>query len=576
MKRILIFFFLFTQFITLNAQNNRSDRTPEEKKRIYQRRDKEQKFIKSKGIIQGPLLNILPERKESNIIAALKYTNSIDPEKLNFSKCNENMPEINLESEILYKDSKKKGSLHGIAQDHQDGLNTCFAQVARNMLLSVSSGKIDPSAFDIARNFKKTTDQPFNGIAGGFSCDAIKATREEGYCEKSYSPMENGEIPPFIDLITHDKNNEELLKDYYDLHNGSLEKLQSAKSSELIEKLEDVAKQPYEVLERFLGSYSKYDHPFYTVHLSYAEKSFIKHFKSQPDKYFDLIKSYPKNSASLPPFSTSFPNITWISEFADLGKYEESTLRNKRAQLEWKVRRFLTQENSLEKARELYQDFMEDVSPLIPEGAESPFTFVAFERWIKEHSNNEIFIEKNRKALKFYDQVGNIMDNKNKDLLSKCSAYQFEAFSDLLLDFESIINILKPETARRILTANKNEINPERIIEEIFLPSCKENKKALKLESRCIPISSTIMHFSNIPEEAKKSLFEKIILDNLLKNRAIGHDTQNHSNTIVGIKYDKEQQKCMLLQRDSATAQSKWVDSEILRKRFKSLNVLVD
>jgi len=94
------------------------------------------------------------------------------------------------------------GSFSKIARDNQDGLGTCFANTAKNLLVSASEGSADASFMDIALNYKKNNSTVQTDIlAGGNACQALLETQKQGYCPKNQSVFETGDSNQLFDGI---------------------------------------------------------------------------------------------------------------------------------------------------------------------------------------------------------------------------------------------------------------------------------------------------------------------------------------------------------------------------------------
>ena len=116
------------------------------------------------------------------------------PKYARFTPCDADTPEINLENETPYPEAAFKGPFHGVPRDNQDGLGTCFANTAKNLIVGLSGGKDIASFLDLALLYKGNQNQLVkDGLDGGMSCSALDAAREKGYCPQHFSPLETGE-----------------------------------------------------------------------------------------------------------------------------------------------------------------------------------------------------------------------------------------------------------------------------------------------------------------------------------------------------------------------------------------------
>lgn len=110
-----------------------------------------------------------------------------------YLNCDESSPEINLESEVPFDGAGFKGPFHGVPRDNQDGLGTCYANAAKNLLVGISGGEDVASFLDMALVYKSQNDNLASGLDGGNSCPTLDALAKKGYCPQEYAPLENGE-----------------------------------------------------------------------------------------------------------------------------------------------------------------------------------------------------------------------------------------------------------------------------------------------------------------------------------------------------------------------------------------------
>ncbi|MBA2404024.1 MAG: hypothetical protein H0V66_04565, partial [Bdellovibrionales bacterium] len=68
----------------------------------------------------------------------------------NFVNCDAESPEISLEEKVPYPGAKFKGPFFEVPRDNQDGMGTCYANTAKNLLVGTSQGKDVASFLDLA------------------------------------------------------------------------------------------------------------------------------------------------------------------------------------------------------------------------------------------------------------------------------------------------------------------------------------------------------------------------------------------------------------------------------------------
>lgn len=130
--------------------------------------------------------------------------------------CSDLKTEINLET--------NSDLFQNIGYDNQGELGTCFAHTAKNLLVGITKGEKDISAFDVGlaqyrdmqsmmRAFKK--DFPIDNLDGGTVCGAVEAIQKFGYCPMSNARLEGLKTAEYIQpngKITTKYKSEILLK----------------------------------------------------------------------------------------------------------------------------------------------------------------------------------------------------------------------------------------------------------------------------------------------------------------------------------------------------------------------------
>lgn len=107
--------------------------------------------------------------------------------------CSPDTPTINLEEE--------GGPFFNIPRDNQDGLGTCYANVAKNLLVGVTEGRVNPSFLDLAIQFKLSQGGFSEALDYGRSCETIRSVSASGICPQQFSPMETGERLGVHDML---------------------------------------------------------------------------------------------------------------------------------------------------------------------------------------------------------------------------------------------------------------------------------------------------------------------------------------------------------------------------------------
>jgi hypothetical protein len=497
---------------------------------------------------------------------------STDRGALPFSRCDENLPEISLENQSLYAGSNSAGSLSNIPNEHQDGYGTCYANSARNLIISASNGSIKPSFFDVALAYKTHNigSAKFAGIDYGYTCEAFEAAKAKGVCEDKHSPLENGEAPPLIEYMNLAKPDDDVLKNYYQLE-------QSANLAEKMNTLGHIAMYdaPTRPLNNFLGSYSTLKMPDYQKTLNQVEINLINHFGKNTKDYLRILTELPRDHGnvsytSLPAFRSSFPNLNTIKNHFPLTPGQESEIRSKRAEFEWEMRKLLANDTPQKDFLELKNKYFKNTYDLIPEehrellvGDES------FLNWLNSLKSSQSFIEQNKASLKFYAQLETILPTSLAQEVRGCADYQLSSFFEMLGSFEKIIIEMEKHglvPSEILLSKDLGQLaNPEEILEALYMPACKENRKPIELTNECIVLDK---------QSVNQNEMDEIIISRLLKNTALGYNIRGHATTLTGIRFNKETNSCEYLVRDSGEGRSDWINQTKFYNDMVDLEIL--
>jgi hypothetical protein len=575
-NRSLIIAFLvsskaFANIIPLTLSRDRNDMTPSVK---------EARKLRSKYIT-----NIKTHQKTDNIETDYANTpentrkrtqflekNTNNKKTLSFTKCDESLPEISLENEILYTGSNSTGSLFNIPNEHQDGYETCYANSARNLIISASNGSIKPSFFDVALAYKTHNKDSlaFTGMGHGYTCEAFEAAKAKGVCEDKHSPLENGEAPPLIEFMNLGQPDNDVLKSYYQLE----------QSGSLVEKMKILGETanydgPTRPLDRFLTSYSTLHLPDYQKTLGQVERNLIKHFGRHTKDYLRILTELPRDHGnvsytSLPAFRSSFPNLNTITNHFPLTPGQESEIRSKRAEFEWEMRKLLANDTPQKDFLELKNKYFKNTYDLIPEehrellvGDES------FLNWLNSLKSSQSFIEQNKASLKFYAQLETILPTSLAQEVRGCADYQLSSFFEMLGSFEKIIIEMEKHglvPSEILLSKDLGQLaNPEEILEALYMPACKENRKPIELTNECIVLDK---------QSVNQNEMDEIIISRLLKNTALGYNIRGHATTLTGIRFNKETNSCEYLVRDSGEGRSDWINQTKFYNDMVDLEIL--
>lgn len=485
-------------------------------------------------------------KQELKILENSKEDYTVLKSHSNVANCDENTPTVNLEEEVPFPGAKFKGAYFGVPRDNQDGLGTCYANAAKNLLVGASGGEAVASFLDLALVYKNENGSvTTSGLDGGLSCATLNAAKKTGYCPQRYAPLEGGEVNIAaeslfnVDKWTYLATNVDFIRKFLgelDLfeQSSSLSKeeiLARAKTiSEKIKNNPDVTLPVpiarFEIPERWKLEEG--------LHLSAPKtKSVAEHLKEYDEAYAVFFPKYVKAVME-------GKNADQIFDLwkADLTPY--LTKNNLLSNLDVYKRIFKTNTQSDYQDPKLKQkirasvDFMKDLMNKNDMSDEDFFAFCAAEG----------------DSLKFLSSLQPLMEKIKSNKLNADNLFdkdgKFRSYKDLM--------------------------------QLTVAPSClnEENRKPLPAFS-CNEGYGTITKLrgkGKTAEEQNKLIRERVVI-NLVQGYGVGNSFQTsgggHINTIVGIRFNKERNRCEVLIRESQNGRSEWWDEKPIFERMKAL-----
>lgn len=138
------------------------------------------------------------EKIQQKLAIKSKMLEGIRSSKLS-GTCTPDTPEIDLEA--------GQGPFAGLPVDFQGQLGVCYANTTKNLMVSLSRGKMNPSFLDIAVQSKDEKSVLAQGLDGGGVCPVLEKLRKVGLCAQSKAKRET----------IQSQMNEELLVDIMNL-----------------------------------------------------------------------------------------------------------------------------------------------------------------------------------------------------------------------------------------------------------------------------------------------------------------------------------------------------------------------
>lgn len=491
------------------------------------------------------------EGKKASIQESLALVERLEKEEklvlqnAKFLNCDANTPEISLEEKIPFPGADFQGPFFNVPRDNQDGLGTCYANTAKNLLVSASKGKDIASFLDLALVFKGGTGIIRSGLDGGGSCTTLERAFRAKFCPQKYSPIETGEKNPIAEGLMAQGN-----FGVYD--QGIIVKL----------------------LHQFL----------------YKADAFQKSNKELSEETFkkarliiDKMKANPDLKLPLPVVRFDIPALWKLKEtFALYSKRWDGT----------------SEEMFMEDYQKQYRQFYPEYVKAVQENKNPDQIFELYTKKM------EAFIEKYnlQNLLPQWKNVF-IMDTKidfddpNLSRSFKASASFLRVIfgkesedqacdncyggpTDSLPFLAELKPLLKHMSEigldEKVLLDDEGAFkDPHELMQLAVAPAClnDDNRVPFSYPLSCENGIDTIklIKATKGTYESRKKILRSKILSNLLQGYAVGNQFGNHINTIVGMRFNNNSKRCEYLIRESQTGTSMWQDEGVIYDRIESL-----
>jgi hypothetical protein len=460
-----------------------------------------------------------------------------------FVNCDENSPEISLEEKVPFEGANFQGPFYNIPRDNQDGLGTCYANTAKNLLVGASKGESVASFLDLALLYKDEKRQiAEDGLDGGFSCTVLNIVNQKGFCPQEFAPFERGEKNLYTEGLMP-------------VMEGSVED-----EAYLIKRIQDFLKAD--------------------KNLKSKNSELSKRMEEKGKWMIDKIKSNPGIKLPYPVVRNQIPE-TWMLQ----------------ADYNWNVNPKLktTEEEFLKDYQKSYAKFLPKYTEAVIAGKKADEIFKLFElnmsdfiqkyqlqgqlgSWKKNfvEFSKEDFRDPNLKksiiaSKAFFDELVGSDKNENKGPV-ECEEDYGELY-EFINNLKMVINIL-----------NGDKIDPSKLVNEdgkfksstelmqlIVAPSCLNSSQRKKLDFNlyCDKGYDYVRELkkSGQGEEEQHKSFRSRIAASLLQGYPLGNTFDRHINTIVGMRFNKQTKSCELKIRESQNGTSSWQsESDILNE----------
>ena len=472
----------------------------------------------------------------------LEYAQSLSEKDL---KCGNQLETIDLENKKISKSSKINGPFYGVPRDHQDGLGTCFANTARNLLISASKNKLNPSFLDLALQFKIQENDFSQGIDAGNSCKVIKAATQVGICDKSLSPTENAQLNPVVEGLT------------------SKEKLSISAQANVLEAIQSF----------LIGNKNTKD-------------KFKEIFKSSPHDIISKIKNNSDITLPLPMVSNTMAQEPKTGALFYLRHPDSNDLYDKfKAQLNELDIKFQNQyiKLALNNAtkEEIVAAYKDDFIEILKEYSMED-DYPKIEKWYLKRYNMKTRkgdMEKLKKTITFLDSL------MKKEVLNSDQYYCLKRKDEGINYLSSILPLAKYMDKNDIDEASifndqDNIKNEAEILQLAIAPSClnPSNRQKIEKNYHCRDERGVVLKLKKeFKGEELYDAFRVKIRNKLSKGLALGNSfdvsgqVSGHINTIVGQRYNPKSKNCEYKIRESMDAKSHWKSEKFIIDKIRNL-----
>lgn len=456
--------------------------------------------------------------------------------------CDASTKEINLEA--------KGGPFDGVPRDNQDGIGSCFANAAKNLLVGISGGEDVASFLDLALVYKDSNKTlQSSGLDGGQSCLTLNAVKKVGYCPQKFAPMELGDR----NILGEGLFNQAPL-DYMGTN---------------INMVRDFISGFFD--------FEKIDNPH--------KDKILKSAKS----IVEAIKANPNIKIPLPVASNQIPEGWKLKEFFTWNKASVGDISEEKFNKEYAEQyknfypqyiKAILEGKSLDQIFEIYKVSMASfISKYKMEGHLPEFKRV-FITSAQDEFNDPKLKEHISASLEFLKGLFDKKNMSDESFFEFCSGEGADSLN-FLTSFRPLIEKIEDGKLNedRLFDKDGKFKSARELMQLTVAPAClnEENRKPLPAFS-CKDGYDTINNIKNsgMPIEKQHIAMRQKVVMSLTQGYPLGNTyptsaNSAHINTIVGLKFNPRTQKCQYLIRESQTGTSGWQDEEAIFSRIKGL-----
>ena len=465
----------------------------------------------------------------------------------NIQRCDSSTPEINLEKEVPFPGANFKGPFVDIPRDNQDGLGTCYANAAKNLIVAGSGGKDVASFLDLAIVYKGEGGLAGIGLDAGHSCDVIEKASEKGFCPQKYAPSEIGEENSYIEGLFGDKKN-------------------TVWDQSIINSLVGNFLTDKNALER---------------HAPEIAKNVFDRMKS----IVRLIRQNPSVRFPTPIISNRIPSDRKLQDAFQAFKTKDKTVNTTLMHQEYEnlYNKFQVQfskavlaRKTLDEITTMYDSAMEEFFKKYDLRAEALMWKNDFRISVSRQLTDPEARGRLKENLNFMKKILKKEKENDSDFLDYC-----ENFGHSLLNFagslKPLIDHLVQVGGRADLLADSSGKlrSAVDIMQLAVAPACinEEARKPLSNQYLCEANREKInqLKAKAIPENEKIKEMRDTVLKSLVQGYAVGNTFERHINTIVGMRFNPQSRECEYLIRESQRGESLWQSEKRIFQKVEAL-----
>lgn len=484
-----------------------------------------------------------------NTIDIQKKELSLLPKNTQFTSCDENTPVIDLEQKEPFPGANFQGPFFNIPRDNQDGLGTCYANAAKNLLVGVSGGKDVASFLDIALAYKKDSGGlATSGLDAGNSCVALNAVKKFGFCPQHFSPVETGERNIVgeglfnLDAYNYLATNVNLVRDFL----GDLTAFQKS-TNEISNTVLSKAQSMIAVLRanpdiKIPMPVARFDIPEnWKLKESYSLYGKPKGFKEE-----EFYKDYSENYKNFYPL------------------YVKSVMQGK----------------TLDQIFDIWKEKMEPFISKYGLTGSLPEYKRVFKIDAEPDMKDPKLKAQIRKSLDFLKDVMGKNDVADEEFIQICSNQGSDTLN-FLSSFHPLMEKLRSGKLNdeNLFDKDGKFRSADELMQLTVAPSCINEENRVKPEPFTCRDGWDVM--GKIRKSGKSNaeqvqMFRNKILLSLLQGYPLGNSFNTmsgagHINTIVGLRFNKDQKRCEYLIRESQTGTSGWHAEQGIFDKIDSL-----